>query len=386
MAEDSADKTEEPTARKLQRSREEGQIARSVELTSAAVMIGAVLSFFVLGRFWWQEISAKFAAGFTFDRKALDTPALLPHIFSTQLVDAFLLFMPMMLLALVLAVLASGAIGGYLFAVKSVAPKFSKLSPLAGLKRMLGTHALVELLKAVFKFVLVGVILLVLLDKHFAALIGMGNMSLQPAFELAGSLMLEALIWLTFGLVLIALVDAPYQRLTFMKRMRMTKQEIRDEHKDMEGRPEVKAQIKRRQREIATAQMMRKVKDADVIITNPEHFAVALSYDPTADGAPLLLAKGGDFVAARIREEAKIHGIEIFEAAPLARALYFTTEIDQPIPESLYFAVAQVIAYVFSLANVQPGVDPMARPSPSIPKSMVFDSSGKQLSPEPATS
>jgi flagellar biosynthetic protein FlhB len=171
-----------------------------------------------------------------------------------------------------------------------------------------------------------------------------------------------------------------------MKRMRMTKQEIRDEHKDMEGRPEVKAQIKRRQREIATAQMMRKVKDADVIITNPEHFAVALSYDPTADGAPILLAKGGDFVAARIREEAKIHGIEIFEAAPLARALYFTTEVDQPIPESLYFSVAQVIAYVFSLANVQPGVDPMARPSPTIPKSMLFDSSGKQLSPEPATS
>lgn len=386
MAEDSADRTEDPTARKLQRSREEGQIARSVELTSAAVMIGAVLSFFVLGRFWWQEISAKFAAGFTFDRKTLDTPALLPHVFSTQMADAFLLFMPMMLLTLVLAVLASGAIGGYLFSVKSVVPKFSKLSPLAGLKRMLGTHALVELLKAVLKFLLVAIILLVLLDKHFAALVGMGTMGLQPAFELTGSLMLEALIWLTFGLVVIALIDAPYQRLAFMKRMRMTKQEIRDEHKDMEGRPEVKAQIKRRQREIATAQMMRKVKDADVIITNPEHFAVALSYDPTADGAPILLAKGGDFVAARIREEAKIHGIEIFEAAPLARALYFTTEVDQPIPESLYFSVAQVIAYVFSLANVQPGVDPMARPSPTIPKSMLFDSSGKQLSPEPATS
>ena len=386
MAEDSADRTEDPTARKLQRSREEGQIARSVELTSAAVMIGAVLSFFVLGRFWWQEISAKFAAGFTFDRKTLDTPALLPHVFSTQMADAFLLFMPMMLLTLVLAVLASGAIGGYLFSVKSVVPKFSKLSPLAGLKRMLGTHALVELLKAVLKFLLVAIILLVLLDKHFAALVGMGTMGLQPAFELTGSLMLEALIWLTFGLVVIALIDAPYQRLSFMKRMRMTKQEIRDEHKDMEGRPEVKAQIRRRQREIATAQMMRKVKDADVIITNPEHFAVALSYDPTADGAPILLAKGGDFVAARIREEAKIHGIEIFEAAPLARALYFTTEVDQPIPESLYFSVAQVIAYVFSLANVQPGVDPMARPSPTIPKSMLFDSSGKQLSPEPATS
>lgn len=385
MAEDSADRTEEPTSRKLQRSREEGQIARSVELTSAAVMIGAVLCFYLLGRFWWQEISAKFASGFTFDRKTLDTPALLPHVFSIQLVDAFLLVMPMMLLTTALAVLASGAIGGYLFSIKSVVPKFSKLSPLAGLKRMLGTHALVELLKAVLKFLLVAIILLVLLDKHSPALIGMGTMSMQPAFELAGSLMLEALIWLTFGLVLIALIDAPYQRFTFMKRMRMTKQEIRDEHKDMEGRPEVKAQIRRRQREIATAQMMRKVKDADVIITNPEHFAVALSYDPTADGAPILLAKGGDFVAARIREEAKLHGIEIFEAAPLARALYFTTELDQAIPESLYFSVAQVIAYVFSLANVQPGVDPMVRPSPSIPKSMLFDSSGKQLSPEPAT-
>jgi flagellar biosynthetic protein FlhB len=251
---------------------------------------------------------------------------------------------------------------------------------------MLGTHALVELFKAIFKFLLVAIILLILLDKHFSSLMGMGTMSLQPAFELTGALMLEALIWLTFGLVLIALIDAPYQRLSFMKRMRMTKQEIRDEHKDMEGRPEVKAQIRRRQREIATAQMMRKVKDADVIITNPEHFAVALSYDPTADGAPILLAKGGDFVAARIREEAKIHGIEIFEAAPLARALYFTTELDQSIPEPLYFSVAQVIAYVFSLANVQPGVDPMVRPSPSIPKSMLFDSSGKQLSPESATS
>ncbi len=386
MAEDSADRTEEPTARKLQRSREEGQIARSVELTSAAVMIGSVLSFFVLGRFWWQEISEKFAKGFIFDRKTLDTPTLLPHVFSTQIVDAFLLFMPMMLLAIVLAVLASGAIGGYLFSVKSVVPKLSKLSPFAGLKRMLGTHALVELFKAIFKFLLVAIISLILLDKHFSSLMGMGTMSLQPAFELTGALMLEALIWLTFGLVLIALIDAPYQRLSFMKRMRMTKQEIRDEHKDMEGRPEVKAQIRRRQREIATAQMMRKVKDADVIITNPEHFAVALSYDPTADGAPILLAKGGDFVAARIREEAKIHGIEIFEAAPLARALYFTTELDQSIPESLYFSVAQVIAYVFSLANVQPGVDPMVRPSPSIPKSMLFDSSGKQLSSESATS
>ena len=157
----------------------------------------------------------------------------------------------------------------------------------------------------------------------------------------------------------------------------MTKQEIKDEFKEMEGRPEVKAQIRRRQREIANARMIQRVKDADVVITNPEHFAVALSYDPTSDGAPILLAKGADFMAARIREEAQKHGVEMFSAPPLARALYFTTKEDQPIPESLYLAVAQVIAYVFSLADVTPGVEPAPKPNPKVPRSMMFDANGK---------
>jgi flagellar biosynthetic protein FlhB len=161
--------------------------------------------------------------------------------------------------------------------------------------------------------------------------------------------------------------------------MRMTKQEIKDEMKDMEGRPEVKAQIRQRQREMATARMMQKVKDADVVITNPEHFAVALSYDPTGDGAPILLAKGSDHIARVIREEAAKHGVEIFNAPPLARALYFSTKIDHPVPEALYLAVAQVIAYVFSLADIRPGVQPMMRPSPKVPPSMQFDVDGKQV-------
>ena len=385
MAEDSAERTEEPTSRKLQRSREEGQVARSIELTSAAVMSGWVLCLVATGGFWLHELTSNFAAGFKFDRKVLDSPSLLPAAFASQILDSLLLMLPMMLVAVTLAVLASGAIGGFLFSIKSIAPKFSKLSPFAGLKRMFGSHAIVELIKAIAKFGLVGTVLLVLLDKHFSKLIGMGNMGLEPAFALAGSLILEALIWLTLGLVLIALVDAPYQRFSFMKRMRMTKQEVRDEYKDMEGRPEIKAQIRRRQREIANVRMMQKVKDADVIITNPEHFAIALSYDPTADGAPILLAKGADHMAAKIRAEAKTHSIEIFEAPQLARALYFTTELDQPIPEALYFAVAQVIAYVFSLANVEPGVEPMLRPSPTIPKSMLFDANGRQLEPEAAS-
>ena len=384
MSEDSAERTEEPTARRLKRARDEGQVARSQELPAAGVMIGAVLMLISLGGVWFHQLSVYFAAGFTLDRKFLDTPALLPMAFATQAMHGFLLVLPLMLVTVVVAILASGATGGFLFSWSAILPKFSKLDPIAGIQRIFGSHAAVELIKSVLKFTLIAVVLVMLLDRHFAALLSLGGMGLEPALALAGSLVSESVLWLTLSLVLIALIDAPYQRYSFMKRMRMSKQEIRDEHKDMEGRPEVKAQIRRRQREVATVRMMQKVKDADVIITNPEHFAIALSYDPTADGAPILLAKGADFVAARIREEAKNNHIEVFQAPELARALYFTTELDQPIPEALYFAVAQVIAYVFSLAQVQPGVDPMARPTPKIPTTMLFDADGKQLSPEAA--
>jgi flagellar biosynthetic protein FlhB len=382
MSDDSAQRTEQPTARRLKRSRDEGQVARSVELSAAAVMFGAVLVLLLMGPVWFAKLARYFAAGFSFDRKVLETPALLPLAFSSQMSDVFLLFLPMMVLTLFLAVLASGATGGFLFSLKAVLPKFSKLSPLAGLKKMLGSHAAIELVKSILKFGLIASVLLILLNLHFSDLIGMGSMGLEPAFSLTGTLIFKALTWLTLGLVLIALVDVPFQRYTFMKRMRMTKQEIRDEYKDMEGRPEVKAQLRRRQREIANARMMQKVKDADVIITNPEHFAIALAYDPTSDGAPILLAKGADFMAMLIRKEAKVHSIEIFEAPQLARALFFTTELDQPIPETLYFAVAQVIAYVFGLANVRPGVAPMARPQPKVPTSVQFDATGKPYAPE----
>ena len=384
MAEDSAERTEEPTARRLKRARDEGQVARSHELPAAGVMIGAVMMLMSLGGIWFHQLSVYFAAGFTLDRKFLDTPALLPTAFAMQAMHAFLLVLPLMLVTMVVAILASGATGGFLFSWDAIMPKLSKLDPVAGIARMFGGNAAVELLKSVLKFTLIAVVLVMMLDRHFAELMALGNMSLEPALAIAGSLISESVLLLTLSLVLIAMIDAPYQRYSFMKRMRMSKQEIRDEHKDMEGRPEVKAQIRRRQREVATQRMMQKVKDADVIITNPEHFAVALSYDPTADGAPILLAKGVDFVAARIREEAKNHNIEIFQAPQLARALYFTTELDQAIPEALYFAVAQVIAYVFSLAQVQPGVEPMARPNPKLPPTMLFDADGKQLTPQAA--
>ena len=382
MAENSsAEQTEDPTERKLRNAREEGQVARSVELPAAAVTIGAILTLFFMGGYWIKQMAEIFASGFKFDRKTLDNPDLMVTAFAHQIGEAFLLIVPVLLVTAILAILTSGATGGYLFSLKSTLPKFSKLSLLSGFKRMFGANAAIELLKAILKFSLVTIVLWALVSRQMDPMIQLGQMAIEPALAAAGWMIAESALWLSLSLLIIALIDAPYQKYSFIKRMRMTKQEVKDEMKDMEGQPEVKQQIRRRQREMANNRMIQKVQDADVVITNPEHFAVALSYDPTGDGAPILLAKGSDHMAARIREEAEKHGVEIFAAPPLARALYFSTEVDQAVPESLYLAVAQVIAYVFSLADVRPGVAPMLKPQPKVPASMLFDANGKLMTP-----
>ena len=382
MAENSsAEKTEDPTERKLRNAREEGQVARSVELPAAAVTIGAILTLFFIGGYWIKQMAEIFASGFKFDRKTLDNPDLMVTAFAHQIGEAFLLIVPVLLVTAVLAILSSGATGGYLFSLKNTLPKFSKLSLLSGFKRMFGANAAIELLKAILKFSLVTIVLWALVSRQMDPMMQLGQMAIEPALAAAGWMVAESALWLSLSLLVIALIDAPYQKYSFIKRMRMTKQEVKDEMKDMEGQPEVKQQIRRRQREMANNRMIQKVQDADVVITNPEHFAVALSYDPTGDGAPILLAKGSDHMAARIREEAEKHGVEMFAAPPLARALYFSTEVDQAVPESLYLAVAQVIAYVFSLADVRPGVAPMLKPQPKVPASMLFDANGKLMTP-----
>lgn len=374
---DDQEKTEEPTSRKLEKAREEGQVARSVELPAAAVTIAALGMIYLTGGTLIHKMAEAFVSGFNFDRKLVHSPNLLPAIFGHEVLESFILVAPLLLLTITVAIAASGATGGYLFSTKAVAPKASKLNPLNGLKRMFGTKALVELVKALLKFGLVGGVVTWVLYDNVSTLNNIGKMAFEPAMTLAGQLLTKSALIMACALILIAAIDVPFQRWDFMKSMRMSIQDIKDEMKDMEGRPEVKAQIRRRQREMSNRRMIDNVKEADVVITNPEHFAVALSYDPNGDSAPVLLAKGTDEVAARIRAEAEKHGIEIFRAPPLARALYFTTDLDQPVPEDLYYAVAQVIAYVFNLASIRPGAPPLQRPQPKVPKNMQFDSNGK---------
>ncbi len=381
MAEHSGqDKTEEPTARRLKKARDEGQVARSMELPAAAVVISALVVLALTGSWMIQRLTSQFAAGFVFDRKVIETPFLMAAAFGSQLGQGLIVIAPIMGITLVMGLLGSVMTGGFLFATSAVAPKGDKLNPINGMKRIFGTHALIELTKAILKCVLVGAAVWVSVALRLDDLYRIGEMALEPALTLAGRIIVESALSVSLALALIAVIDVPWQKHSFTKRMRMTRQEVKDEMKEMEGSPEVKGYIRRRQREMANARMMQRVKDADVVITNPEHFAVALEYDPTSDGAPIVVAKGSDFMAAQIREEAAKCGVHLFPAPELARALYFTTEPEHPVPEALYHAVAQVIAYVFSLEGMQPGRGPMRRPSPQVPPEMRFDPSGHRLS------
>ena len=376
MADESAEKTEEPTGRRLEKARSEGQLARSIELPVAAMSLGAVGFFSLMGGWLFNGMSQLFVSQLEFDRKITDKAELLPGLFAQAIVDAFLLILPIMLMMYLIAIVSTVLSGGMVFSIGMVAPKFSKLNPLSGLQRIFGTKALIELGKAIVKFVVVGGILLLQVSNHMQELLSLANMDLNQAMAVAGKIIVDACFWLAMGLVLIALADVPIQQYQVHKKLMMSRQEVRDEMKDSEGRPEVKQKIKQRQREMANNKMMAKVKDADVVITNPQHFAVALAYDPNGEGAPILLAKGSDEMARRIREEAQAHAVELFPAPELARALYFTTQVDEPIPEGLYHAVAQVIAYVFSLNQSYAAGEGVLKPVPVVPENMRFDSNG----------
>ena len=371
-----AEKTEEPTAKRLEKAREDGQVVRSQELSVARMMIGVAGFMYIFGGALILQLSEVFAAGFIFDRRDIFSDNLLPATFGSQALEGMLVAVPIFVLAIVLAFGASGILGGFNFSMKAAAPKASKINPLSGLKRIFGTKALVDLTKALVKFGLVAGVLYLVVSSRFDQLIGLGFMDIQPAMRGAGEIIAGGVVLVTLTLIIAAAIDVPYQLYEHSQKMKMTKQEVKDEFKDTEGRPEVKAQIRRKQREMAMGQMMDAVGDADVIIVNPEHFAVALSYDPSSSGAPTVVAKGVDFLAQGIRERAGDNAVPVFLSPTLARALYFTTDVNQSIPESLYYAVAQVIAYVFSLNSLGRGAAVAEKPNPEVPKGMRYNPDG----------
>jgi flagellar biosynthetic protein FlhB len=378
MAEESSqdDKTEEPTARKLEKAREDGQVLRSQDMTIAAVTISVIASMYV-GGFW---LGPQFVAIFT---EALTIPSnyafeenLAINRFGKLAADSFYVMFPVFGVAVAMAIASATALGGFVVSGKAIMPKASKLNPLKGFARIFGTKALVELGKALLKFSMVALIGGTYLYFNFDQVLMIGQSPIMRGIVQSIEFVLFGALITSLALLVIAAVDVPYQTYEFFKKLKMTKQEIKDEMKEVEGQPEVKQKIRQKQQEMAQGRMLDEVPNADVIVTNPQHFSVALVYEMDQEEAPKVLAKGTDRMAKRIREVATENGVEIFEAPLLARALYFTTEIGMPIPPGLFHAVAQVIAYVYNLNSIAPGAPAMHRPRPKVPDELVFDEYG----------
>jgi flagellar biosynthesis protein FlhB len=355
MANNDSDRTEEPTAKKLQKARADGQVPRSKDFSNALTGVGASIIMLIYGDWIIKDVATLTKQIFSFTRTQVYDENFMSLFLIQALKTVVVPFLPFILALMLIGVSAPIIIGGWNFSWKAMRPKLNKFSPLKGLKRMFGVQGLVELLKAMFKFILVAMFASTALYMQFKDFLMLG--SRDPLVGMAEGLWLIGylLVIISSSLILIALIDVPYQLWNYNRQQKMTKQEIRDEVKDVEGNPQIKQQIRRAQIEMSQRRMMESVPDADVVITNPEHYSVALKYDQNGVGAPILLAKGTEMIALHIRKIAKGNNIPIVQAPPLARSIFYTTKIDNEIPEGLYVAVAQVLAFVFQLKQNKNG-------------------------------
>jgi flagellar biosynthetic protein FlhB len=359
----SQEKTEQPSARKLQKAREKGDVARSRELNTTLILLIGGGALLVLGGGIFSRLQAILRDSFLIERATIYDPAQMLFQLQATITTALFMLIPLFGILIVGAVLGPISLGGGNFSSKAMAPKLSKLNPISGLKRIFSTQGLMEFGKTLLKFTLVATVAGFLLWQLSGSLLGLGHQDLQPGMIHAAYIIGWTFVTLSAALILVALVDVPFQLWTHQKKLRMTKQEVRDEFKETEGKPEVKMKIRQTQQQLARGRMMAEVPRADVVVTNPTHFAVALRYDQDRMRAPIVVAKGADLVAAEIRERARNAGVPLLSAPVLARALYFSTRLEQEIPAGLYMAVAQVLAYVFQL-RAAGGSDAPEAPTP----------------------
>ncbi|HQT01910.1 MAG: flagellar biosynthesis protein FlhB [Gammaproteobacteria bacterium] len=346
---DGQEKSEEPTSKKLEDARKKGQVARSKELATMLIMMIASLWLLWLGPQMMVDFERMMIIGFSLERDhAFDMKRAADLIFA-QFEAALWLIFPFVMGMMVMAIVANILVGGWLFSTEVMAPKFSKLNPIAGIKRMFSLHALVELIKALLKFFLMAVLAILFIYSTLREVYHLGLIEVEPGLASAGEILAMALVVMSLGLIVIAVIDVPYMIWKHNEDMKMTLQEVKDEFKQTEGNPEIKGRIRRMQQEMAMRRMMQDVPTADVIITNPEHYAVALKYDGEKMNAPVVLAMGMDFMAAQIRTIATQNNVEIVRSPALARALYYNSEVGQVIPRQLFVAVAQILAMVFQL-------------------------------------
>lgn len=359
MAEESdLEKTEPASPRRLEKAREEGQIARSRELNTFLILAVGVGTLWFSAGFLYRQLMLLFQHSMSFEADMVADPtAIVTRIVSLGQ-RVLMGLSPLLLMVFITALIAPVLLGGLVFSSKALEPKFERLNPLKGIKRLFAWQTLVELIKTLAKAGLIGLIAVLVLWHYRDAMLSLSYINVQAALVQGMQLMVLCCALIVAGLLIIVLIDVPWQLFSYFKKLRMSRQEVKDEHKESEGDPHVKGRIRSQQRAMAQRRMMSAVPSADVVVTNPSHFSVALRYAEGASEAPIVVAKGRGLIALQIIERAQQHHVPILEAPPLARILYHHVELEQEIPPILYASVAQVLAWVYQLKNWQRGQGP----------------------------
>lgn len=356
MPEEAAqERTEQPTPKRLSEARDKGQIARSRELNTTAVLLAGGGGMLLMGPYLINGLTAIMSNGLQRDRSLIFNDNGLVSALRDSGVDALLTLTPLFALLVVVATLAPMALGGFSFSSQALAFKWEKLDPIRGIGRVFAWRGVMELVKALVKFAIIGAVTTLYLYTNKETFLDLGRMEIHTALAEVSGLLFWAFFMISSALILVTLVDVPFQLWDHKKQLMMTRQEIRDEYKETDGNPEMKQRVRSLQREMAERRMMQEVPKADVVVTNPTHFAVALRYDQDNMRAPIVVAKGADLVASEIRKVAREHKVPIAAAPALTRALFYSTELNDEIPAGLYLAVAQVLAYVFQIRQHKPG-------------------------------
>jgi len=388
MAEDSdAERTEPASEKRLRQAREDGDIPRSREVATFTVLMTAGAGLWMMGGGLVDKLSTVLERGLSLDREQVYNPNVLIERIAADVGGVLLACLPLAGAVMLMMLASPMLIGGWNFSAKAFTPNFAKLNPLRGLGNMVSTNALVELLKAVAKTLLVGAVAWFVMMSQKDAVIGLVTEPFGTAAPHLGGLLAKAFLTMVGALGAIAILDGPYQMWHYADKLKMTRQEVIQESKESDGNPQIKGKIRQLQREMARKRMMANVPTADVVVTNPTHFAVALKYAEGQRGAPRVVAKGTDEVAAKIREIAKEHKVAMLEAPALARALYKHTDIDDEIPEALYSAVAEVLAYVYQLRAYSKGTldqyPDRPRKLPVPPEMDPFNPASQKTGPSP---
>lgn len=369
MAEEdsSAEKSQEPTAKRQQQASEEGDTVRSRELNTMAILLAGSAGLLMFGGYMINAIRGIMNHNLILSREQIfDTGAMLRHL-DISVLEGMRSLLPLFVILLVAAILGPISLGGWNVSLKAIMPKASRMNPLSGLKRMFGSKALMELAKAAAKVIVVAAIALLIFYVNTDRIMAISNEPLLSAMSHTMIILGWSVLGMSCAMILITLVDVPFQIHSHTQKLRMTLQQVKDEMKDSEGKPEVKQRIRQLQYQMTQNRMMSALPQADVVITNPQHYAVALKYQQGGDGAPIMIAKGADLIALKIKEIANINKITIVESPVLARAIFYNTKLDHEIPEGLYKAVAQVLAYVFQLRQFSRGKGPRPVLSTDLP-------------------